>query len=48
MMRMKMEDMLTDSGRGVVLPYDIIDVVPVDTLQTLCGETHRYDVWINI
>lgn len=48
MMMMMMEDVLTDSGGGVVLPYDIIDVVPVDALQTLCGETHRYDVWINI
>lgn len=31
-----------------ISPYDVIDVVPVDALQTLRWETHRYDVWINV
>lgn len=35
-------------GSDAVLPYNVVDVVPVDSFQTLGGETHRDDVWINI
>lgn len=32
----------------VILPNHVIDVVPVNALQPLGGETHRDDVWINV
>lgn len=30
------------------LPYDVVNVVSVDSLQTFSRETHRNDIWINI
>lgn len=32
----------------VILPNHVVDVVPVNALQPLGGETHRDDVWINV
>jgi hypothetical protein len=37
-----------EEEHGVHSPDDIIDVIPVDTLQTFSGKAHGNDVFIDV